>query len=332
MPLDELLETIVTLRGRIEAHGAELRRSETLTRYALIDPLLRELGWDTSDPAQVVPEYPSSGGRADYALLSRNGKPAVMVEAKKLGEQMHGAVSQGINYCLEKGTLYFTVTDGQSWDVYETHKPVPVERKRIVTFDLIQDAPAEACLKALALWRQSVAEGHVRAGEMPLVSSSVAERGAEPRSATTTVPTPTPVSPPTPTSPITTEGWIPLTQQAPGGRGEHPPEIRFPDNSSARLQTWISIGVEVARWVIEHRLIQRRQLPLQSRSNFILATSDEHPPTKRHPNGRPFKTPVQFGRVYFEAHGNPQAVLTKAKAIIQHAGLDPADFKVRLAD
>lgn len=85
MPLDELLGTVERLRGRIGEHGQSLRKSETLTRYALIDPLLRELGWDTSNPDQVVPEYPSSGGRADYALLAE-GTPRMMVEAKKLGE------------------------------------------------------------------------------------------------------------------------------------------------------------------------------------------------------------------------------------------------------
>ena len=322
MPLDELLTTIVTLRGRIEAHGNALRASEAQTRYALIDPLLRTLGWDTSDPAQVVPEYTLSTGRVDYALLA-DGSPVILLEAKSLGTRLGDvARNQAINYWWDEEIDHFAVTDGQRWGIYSTSQ----RGAPLVEFDVLQGSPAEVCLKALALWRQSVAEGHVRAGETPVISS--AERGTEPRPATTTVPTPSPVSPPS-----TAEGWIPLTQQAPGGRGEHPPEIRFPDNSSARLRTWSSIGVEVARWVIEQGLIQRRQLPLQSpRGNYILATSHRHPPTNKRPDGRPFEAPAKFGRIYLESHGGPKAVLTKAKAIIQHAGLDPADFKVRLAD
>ena len=39
MPLESLLELVKTLRARIDAHGAVLRGSEALTRYALIDPL-----------------------------------------------------------------------------------------------------------------------------------------------------------------------------------------------------------------------------------------------------------------------------------------------------
>ena len=123
MPLESLLDLVETLRARIDKHGNALRQSEALTRYALIDPLLRELGWDTSNPDMVVPEYRSGAGSADYALLS-NGSPAMMVEAKKLSTRLRDQVlSQGINYCLMEGTSYFTVTDGQRWEVYETHKP-----------------------------------------------------------------------------------------------------------------------------------------------------------------------------------------------------------------
>ncbi|PKB80324.1 MAG: hypothetical protein BZY88_08950 [SAR202 cluster bacterium Io17-Chloro-G9] len=84
MALEGLLGLIEELRGRIGHHSAVLRQNEMATRYILIDPLLRELGWDTADPKQVIPEYRSGSGSADYALL-KDGKPIVVVEAKKIG-------------------------------------------------------------------------------------------------------------------------------------------------------------------------------------------------------------------------------------------------------
>ena len=121
MPLESLLALVQTLRERIDTHGDALRQSEALTRYALIDPMLRELGWDTSDPALVTPEYRSGTGSADYALLHDN-RPAIMVGAKKLDTPLRDAVlAQGINYCLMEGTPHFSVTDGRRWEVYETH-------------------------------------------------------------------------------------------------------------------------------------------------------------------------------------------------------------------
>ena len=84
MALESLLQLLETLSQRIDKHGAALKQSETLTRYALVDPLLRELGWDTADPTMVVPEDGSGNGRADY-LLQADGKPCMVIEAKRLG-------------------------------------------------------------------------------------------------------------------------------------------------------------------------------------------------------------------------------------------------------
>ena len=169
MALESLLTLIEKLRERIDAHGNALRQSEALTRYALIDPLLRELGWDTEDPDVVVPEYRSGRGSADYALFSK-GKPVIMLEAKKLDRSLNDAIGQGIQYCLVEGTEYFAVTDGKRWEIYETHKPVPIDEKRIVSFDLKDPLIVDVCLKALALWRPAVVSDQIVAGQVPLVS------------------------------------------------------------------------------------------------------------------------------------------------------------------
>lgn len=105
MVLESLLELVETLRERIDEHGAALRQSETQTRYALIDPLLRELGWDTSDPSLVIPEYRTDAGAADYALLV-GGLPLMMLEAKKLGTPPEQAIKQVIGYCIQDGIDY----------------------------------------------------------------------------------------------------------------------------------------------------------------------------------------------------------------------------------
>ena len=168
MPLENLQSLIETLKERIAAHGTALRGSEALTRYVLIDPLLRGLGWDTADPAMVIPEYKSGNGRADYALLGNDGNPGMMVEAKSLGSSLRdAALSQGIQYCLEKGTKYFTLTDGNCWEIYETHRPVPIDAKRVVAFNLDRQPAAEVCLQALALWRPSLESGRAFTGRAP---------------------------------------------------------------------------------------------------------------------------------------------------------------------
>ena len=161
MPLESLLQLVETLRERISAHRAVLSQSEALTRYALIDPLLRELGWDTEDPSMVVPEYRVPNNQiADYVLF-HGDHPAMVVESKKLDESLQGgrALDQGILYCAHTGASYFLLTDGNRWELYESGRTNPQ-----TAFSLTDDSPAQSCLKALALWRSSVQAGVVTAG------------------------------------------------------------------------------------------------------------------------------------------------------------------------
>ena len=167
MPLESLLTLVEKLRERIDAYGDRLHKSESLTRYVLIDPLLRELGWDTENPTLVIPEYKGVGGSADYALFSGD-KPLMIVEAKKLDTYLRNekVLTQGLAYCQKQGTRYLSVTDGRRWEIYETHKLASIDEKRIVQFDLKSQSAAEACLKALTLWEIRVSND-VANGRLP---------------------------------------------------------------------------------------------------------------------------------------------------------------------
>ena len=154
--MDDLVRLMAALKGRIDKHGPTLRGNEALTRYALIDPLLRGLGWDTEDPAQVVPEYgiPSNPTRsADYALFTGSASidgnvPEVIVEAKKLGTSLTEAAQQAVNYCTVDGFEYFVVTDGDDWQLFGTRRKGNLDAKRITRFRVHSNATADACRNA----------------------------------------------------------------------------------------------------------------------------------------------------------------------------------------
>ncbi len=310
MPLESLLALVHKLRERIDTHGDKLRQSEALTRYALIDPLLRELGWDTTDPELVVPEYRSGGVSADYALLD-NGSPAMMVEAKKLGTPLRDAVlAQGINYCLMEGTKHFSVTDGQLWEVYETHRPVPIDEKRIVSFDLKDQPPAEACLQALALWRPAVEAGHVVAGQPPAIPSN---GQSFPENGTTNGPG------------VDEHEWQPISELDPQSGDAPPREIRLPDNSVVPASAWRSILIEVSRWLVENNHLNAAHCPVRPPNSraYRVAVSPVHP------SGKQFHPVAQVGSLYVEARGNVGQIVKATQFTIQHVGQDPAQFKVR---
>lgn len=52
-----------------------------LTRYALVDPFLCSLGWDTENPDMVIPKYSTAAGVPGYALLIEN-KLVALIEAR----------------------------------------------------------------------------------------------------------------------------------------------------------------------------------------------------------------------------------------------------------
>jgi hypothetical protein len=168
--MKELLAAIEKVRERIERYGEQLRQSEALTRYALVNPILDALGWDIGDPNQVVPEYPVSAGKADYALRW-DAKVFIIVEVKSLGSSLSNAAMQGVKYAIAEGIPYFVCTDGDVWEVYDIFLQKPLPEKCIVRVR-INDKQSDksggvAARKLLALWRPAMPK--VEEGEEPIV-------------------------------------------------------------------------------------------------------------------------------------------------------------------
>ena len=100
---------------------------ETSTRYIIIDPILRSLGWDLSDPNQCVVEYripqnrrhrKRNEPRLDYVLLDERGFPVIAVEAKRIDVDDRDELNliQMEEYIENLETVRVAViTNGQYW-------------------------------------------------------------------------------------------------------------------------------------------------------------------------------------------------------------------------
>lgn len=100
--LSNLAERLPRLEGLLE--------TEEATKHALVLPFIAALGWESSDPTQVVPEYVADvaglrGEKVDYALM-RDGTPALLIECK----QANAALS---SRHLAQLSRYFTSTDAK---------------------------------------------------------------------------------------------------------------------------------------------------------------------------------------------------------------------------
>ena len=102
---------------------APANNHETSTRYLIIDPILRSLGWDLSDPRDCIVEYrvsDRSQRAVDYALLDGNGDPVILIEAKRIDGYSDDPenLDQIYGYMLDVETTRIIVgTTGQYWDI-----------------------------------------------------------------------------------------------------------------------------------------------------------------------------------------------------------------------
>ena len=83
---NSITTAIQSIRKTVLENG-EYISSELRTKYVMIDPMLRALGWDTSNPSQIQMEtrLPQTDGIPDYALFKKNPKvPVGILEAKAL--------------------------------------------------------------------------------------------------------------------------------------------------------------------------------------------------------------------------------------------------------
>ena len=173
MALDDLQGVIERLQDRIKTHRSYLSGDETRTRQVLIDPLLRELGWDVSDPDMVELEYRVGQQRADYALIS-NGRRVALIEAKRLGNDLeYDEIMQVLNYANRDGIDHIIVTDGDRWEMYEVFKPTVLEERLLIRFQLSQQLPHRNALQALGMWKPNLAsDGGPSGATEPVFTSS----------------------------------------------------------------------------------------------------------------------------------------------------------------
>ena len=121
--------TLDSLKQRAEEYGEQLVTEEA-TKNALVMPMLMAMGYEPFNPAEVVPEFTADigtkkGEKVDYAIM-RNGKPAILLECKKFGDNLNAdRASQLMRYfnvteamvgCLTNGVVYkfFTDTDADN--------------------------------------------------------------------------------------------------------------------------------------------------------------------------------------------------------------------------
>ena len=338
--LDDLIQTIDTLKERIRKHKDYLGAYEARTRVSLIDPMLRALGWDVDDPDLVQVEPKTDNGWADYALLGISHRPVAFVEAKKLSENIAAHTQQTIGYAISENmngsnrVSYCACTNGDDWKVFDLFTQAPVMDVSITGND-----SAKAAMKFLGLWRRSFSDGSFDRAVEPLVEHG---QSVTPQS------TPTPSGPPAQRkieeSPATykptsksppTAGWTPLTGTFGTTKAPSPSAIRFPGGNEILLKAWRGVLIETALWLNRSSLLTKENCQIRLGSAPHLSSVSTRYLFSRdglHADGGKFKSPVKLGDTGIIMEGNLSArdIVRLAQKLLQQFNQDPSKVLLRL--
>lgn len=314
MDLERLATVIEALKARIERRRPALGENEIRTRMALVDPLLQALGWDTTDPAIVMPEYnvAGTGKRADYALIDAAEKPVAVIEAKKLGEELASHLPQMVNYANMAGIPYAALTDGNQWEMYDVFRLGALHDRRILNVSIIGGRSYTLALELLLLWRANMAEGPpVNAG------TPVAVPDAEPMSP--------PSVPPSSAAAVTQEAsdtaeqvgeWISLSSFNADDHDLPPAQIKYRDGTIRPITSWRDLLTETASWLWDKEYLKEKDLPVAYTGKTYICHTDSVHPTKRK-----FSVPKRIVRtppIYCEAaFPSKDAGVKRLKALLE---------------
>lgn len=114
-------DSIIQLSERIRKQVDSLLTEEA-TKNAFVMPMIVALGYDVFDPQEVVPELDcdlrgKKGEKIDYAVM-RNGKTAILIEAKHCKQNLNLHDTQLQKYFVASNARFGVLTNGIEYRFY----------------------------------------------------------------------------------------------------------------------------------------------------------------------------------------------------------------------
>jgi hypothetical protein len=326
-----LVDTLIEVQKRIKQHGAVLRQNEMLTRYALIDPVLRALGWDTEDPEIVVPEYTTPTGRMDYVLLWNN-QMYIALEAKALWSGLASARSTGFQYCWHNQIRFYLISDGDTWELYDmTVLSGKLELKLQINtathlghaaYDLLR--LHRALMPIVVPAPSATTTGTTSSGSLGSPSTLTVPPAVSPSPGTGAISPPATV-PPTASTASGSVSLEDLHRQGYPVTQKRPQQVIFPDKSSAVLSTWKDFLIETIKYLDRIQKLPQPPYPPGGRGKSYLYNT-----TPTHPSGRQMRSPTkvstsQWATIYVETHGSASNLCQTVYELVKEVGISPND-------
>jgi len=119
--------------------------NEAQTKEWLIKPFFELLGWDFSNPDEVIPEDDdSTGKRPDYCFYI-NKKPKLLLEAKQINNSLDDIkmITEKMNYCSNSQVPFLIITNGELYRIYYSELKGSGKDKLLQEFSILNDIDEE---------------------------------------------------------------------------------------------------------------------------------------------------------------------------------------------
>ena len=138
----DFVEELRSLSTKI-AKQKDLIQTEEATKIAFVMPFINLLGYDTSDPVEVVPEFDADvrkkqGEKVDYAIF-REQQVIMLIECKKYDEDLSVHTSQLSSYFVATHDARIGIlTDGVSYRFYaDLERPNIMDETPFFEFNML---------------------------------------------------------------------------------------------------------------------------------------------------------------------------------------------------
>jgi len=111
--------------------------NEAAVAQGIVLRILNALSWPTYNMHVVRPQYSVEGGRVDFALCPKGGKPKVFIEVKQIG-QGEGKERQLFDYAARHGVPLAILTTGQEWNFYLPLKEGSMGERHVYKLDIFE--------------------------------------------------------------------------------------------------------------------------------------------------------------------------------------------------
>ena len=162
MSAQDVARAVHAVVQTISKTADQVQWNEMTTRYAVVDPILRALGWRIRLPWECQLQYQlGQRGSVDYALLDRHGSPAILIDVQPMA--IRRARHQSLLWWRVRGLAdtIAVLTYGLRWEIYDLGvRERRFDQRRVACLVLDPDTPDSVESFADELYRWLAKERH----------------------------------------------------------------------------------------------------------------------------------------------------------------------------